>query len=51
MTVSLVQGGEGLGAMWGRERALELLREAGFQEVQVQRLSHDVQNDYFIARK
>lgn len=51
MTVSLAQGGEGLGAMWGRERALDLLQKAGFEDIQVHRLEHDVQNDYFIARK
>lgn len=51
MTVSLAQGGEGLGAMWGRERALELLHKAGFEEVEVHRLPHDVQNDYFVAKK
>ena len=31
MTVSLAQGGEGLGTMWGRERALTALREAGMR--------------------
>lgn len=51
MTVSLAQGGEGLGAMWGREKAMELLREAGFREVTIHRLEHDVQNDYYVARK
>jgi 2-polyprenyl-3-methyl-5-hydroxy-6-metoxy-1,4-benzoquinol methylase len=51
MTVSLAQGGEGLGAMWGREKATELLREAGFREVTIHRLEHDVQNDYYVARK
>jgi hypothetical protein len=30
MTVSLAQGGEGLGTMWGEELAREVLREAGF---------------------
>ncbi|MHC4393926.1 MAG: class I SAM-dependent methyltransferase, partial [Planctomycetota bacterium] len=29
MTVSLADGGEGLGAMWGEQKALELLEEAG----------------------
>jgi len=50
MTVSLAQGGEGLGTMWGRERAFEYLRSAGFDEVEVHRLEHDVQNDYFVCR-
>lgn len=30
MTQSLARGGEGAGAMWGRQRAEELAREAGF---------------------
>jgi 2-polyprenyl-3-methyl-5-hydroxy-6-metoxy-1,4-benzoquinol methylase len=51
MTVSLAQGGEGLGAMWGRENATELLREAGFREITIHRLEHDMQNDYYVARK
>lgn len=50
MTVSLAQGGEGLGTMWGRERALELLREAGFGDVVVHRLEHDFMNDWYVAR-
>ena len=50
MTVSLAQGGEGLGAMWGREQAEALLAQAGFQNVKVHRLDHDVQNDYYVAR-
>jgi SAM-dependent methyltransferase len=50
MSVSLSQGGAGLGAMWGREQALELLRQAGFQDVVVNDLPHDVQNHYYTAR-
>jgi SAM-dependent methyltransferase len=51
MTVSLAQGGEGLGAMWGREKARAYLGAAGFGEVAVHRLDHDIQNDYFVSRK
>lgn len=51
MTVSLAQGGEGLGAAWGEEKALELLTEAGFNDVEIQQLSHDFVNSYYIARK
>jgi len=50
MTVSLAQDGEGLGAMWGAEKANELLRLAGFKNVEVRELSHDIQNHYYIAR-
>lgn len=51
MTVSLSAGGMGLGAMWGREKAEEMLREAGFDRVRVEKLPHDPQNYYYIAHK
>jgi len=51
MTVSLALGGEGLGAAWGEEKALELLAEAGFENVDVRRLQHDIINNYYIAAK
>jgi 2-polyprenyl-3-methyl-5-hydroxy-6-metoxy-1,4-benzoquinol methylase len=51
MTVSLALGGEGLGAAWGEEKALELLAEAGFDNVEVRRLPHDIINNYYIATK
>lgn len=50
MTVSLAQGGEGLGTMWGRERALAYLEDAGFRDIRVHQLEHDIQNDYFVCR-
>jgi 2-polyprenyl-3-methyl-5-hydroxy-6-metoxy-1,4-benzoquinol methylase len=50
MTVSLAQGGEGLGAMWGEEKARELLAEAGFSSVEVHLLEHDPFNAYFVVR-
>ncbi len=51
MTVSLAQGGEGLGAMWGEETTRELLKEAGFTRVAMHRLAHDFQNAYYVVRK
>jgi 2-polyprenyl-3-methyl-5-hydroxy-6-metoxy-1,4-benzoquinol methylase len=51
MTVSLAYGGMGLGAMWGQEQALQMLSEAGFKQVEIKRLAHDFQNDYYIIRK
>ena len=51
MTVSLAQGGEGLGAMWGEEKAKEMLGEAGFAKVEVEQLPHDFINYYYIATK
>ena len=51
MTVSLAQGGAGLGTMWGEELAVEMLRKAGFEEVAVHRLEHDFQNNFYVMRK
>lgn len=51
MSVSLAQGGDGLGAMWGREKALELLNKAGFYHIEIHQLDHDIQNDYYVIRK
>ena len=50
MTVSLAQGGDGLGAMWGEQKARELLAEAGFGSVDVHLLEHDPFNAYFVVR-
>ena len=51
MTVSLAQGGAGLGTVWGEEKALPMLAEAGFVDVSVRRLEGDIQNNYYVARK
>ena len=51
MTVSLAQDGAGLGAMWGEEKAREMLKEAGFTKVEVEQLPHDFQNSYYIVTK
>jgi 2-polyprenyl-3-methyl-5-hydroxy-6-metoxy-1,4-benzoquinol methylase len=51
MTVSLAQGGEGLGAMWGEETTRAYLREAGFRSVTTHRLSHDIQNNWYVVTK
>jgi 2-polyprenyl-3-methyl-5-hydroxy-6-metoxy-1,4-benzoquinol methylase len=50
MSVSLANGGPGLGAAWGREKALEMLADAGFDDVSVSTLPHDPMNYYYIAR-
>ena len=50
MSVSLAQDGIGLGAMWGKEKAVEMLKEAGFTKVDVKQLPHDFQNYYYICR-
>jgi 2-polyprenyl-3-methyl-5-hydroxy-6-metoxy-1,4-benzoquinol methylase len=51
MTVSLAQGGEGLGAMWGEERTREYLQRAGFRSIATHRLAHDIQNNWYVVRK
>lgn len=50
MTVSLAQGGDGLGAAWGEELALAMLKEAGFDKVETHRLEHDIMNLYYVCR-
>lgn len=51
MTVSLAQGGEGLGAMWGEEKTREYLARAGFRSVEKHELPHDIQNNWYVVRK
>ena len=51
MTVSLAQGGEGLGAMWGEEQTRDYLQRAGFQSVTKNTLAHDIQNNWYTVRK
>lgn len=51
MPVGLWQGGTGLGMMWGREKALQMLKEAGFSEVLVESIPQDPFNDHFLCRK
>ncbi len=38
-------------ALWGKEKALELLGEAGFPNVAVHQLPHDAQNHYYVVTK
>jgi SAM-dependent methyltransferase len=47
--VSLAAGGPGLGAAWGEEMAVEMLRSAGFGSVRVEQLPDDIFNNYYIA--
>jgi 2-polyprenyl-3-methyl-5-hydroxy-6-metoxy-1,4-benzoquinol methylase len=50
MTVSLAQGGAGLGAAWGEELATAMLKDAGFKAIETHRLDHDMMNLYFVCR-
>jgi SAM-dependent methyltransferase len=49
MTVSLADGGMGLGNMWGEQKAREMLTDAGFTTIEAAHVDGDVMNVYFIA--
>jgi hypothetical protein len=51
MTVSLAQGGEGVGAMWGEDMIKDYLRTAGFTTIIKNKLDHDIQNYWYVVRK
>ena len=51
MTVSLALGGAGLGTAWGQQKALEMLAEAGFDDVTVEEVDGDILNNYYVARR
>lgn len=51
MPVGLVNGGLGLGMMWGRQKAVEMLGEAGFKQVDVLDIPDDPFNLHFLCRR
>ena len=51
MPVGLNDGGAGLGMMWGREKAVQMLEEAGFQEIEVLEMADDPFNLHFQCKK
>ncbi len=51
MTVSLAQGGAGLGAVWGEELACDMLRDAGFRTIDINRIPTDPGNNYYVCGK
>ncbi len=51
MPVGLVDGGTGLGMMWGREKAVAMLQAAGFKTVEVIEIPQDSFNLHFCCRK
>ncbi len=51
MPVGLVDGGCGLGMMWGREKALTMLKAAGFKKVDVHEMPDDPFNLHFFSQK
>jgi 2-polyprenyl-3-methyl-5-hydroxy-6-metoxy-1,4-benzoquinol methylase len=51
LPVGLMDGGSGLGMMWGREKAVALLKDAGFNNVQVMAIPQDAFNLHYFCRK
>jgi len=51
MTVSLAYGGEGLGTCWGKQKAQELVAEAGFTDITVHIVEGDLEHYYYVAWK
>jgi SAM-dependent methyltransferase len=51
MTVSLACDGMGLGAMWGEEKAREMIAAAGLEVLDVRQAEGDPINNFYIARK
>jgi len=51
MSVSLAQGGRGLGAAWGEPLALRMFADAGFADVSVHQLEHDAMNNFYVMAK
>lgn len=47
--IALAQDGEAFGRMWGEERAMQLLAEAGFRNVRIERLAADPMSYYAVA--
>lgn len=50
MPVGLNDNGAGLGMMWGRQQAEQLLQEAGFDRVVVQKMTHDPFNLHYLCQ-
>ena len=51
LPVGLVDGGAGLGMMWGRQRAQQMLTRAGFSQVTVAEIPDDPFNLHFFCKK
>jgi SAM-dependent methyltransferase len=51
MTVSLAGDGAGLGTMWGEQIALQMLRDAGFTQLELKHVEGDTVNSYYIASR
>jgi SAM-dependent methyltransferase len=50
MEVGLVDGGAGLGAVWGTQLATQMLHAAGFNNVSVHEITNDPTNQVYVCR-
>ena len=51
MQVAMVDGGKGLGMMWGRQQAIAMLEEAGFRNIKELDIPNDGFNLHFMSEK
>ena len=51
MPVSLAYDGMGLGAVWGEEKASEMIQEAGLELLDIKQTDTDPLNNFYIARR
>jgi len=51
MQVAMVDGGRGLGMMWGRQQAISMLKEAGFRNIKELEIPQDGFNSHYMAEK
>ena len=51
LTISLAEGGAGLGTAWGEELALQMLGQAGFVDLEVHEIPGDPLDSLYVARK
>ncbi|HYH07044.1 MAG TPA: class I SAM-dependent methyltransferase [Thermoanaerobaculia bacterium] len=49
--VAMAEEGDALGLMWGRERAVQMLTEAGFRQVRFEKLAADPLSFYAVAMR
>ena len=51
LPVGRYKGGEGLGMMWGKDKAVSYIKQAGFSQVDVIEMPHDPFNFHYLCRK
>ena len=51
LPVGMADGGAGLGMMWGRETAVAMMKQAGFEDVAVSEIPNDSFNLHFQGKK